>query len=138
MQVKSSQKGKIIPKKATSFKQKTKPILEDDEWAVYTDDQNIQNGISEFLSEKGYGPNTTGEITYNGKERPVFFVPFFVIEFLKKNKSKFPNYIPFHRRKRVGSFGSSNQYGLWRVWMEGEKTPSAFLKKFFENWGKNG
>lgn len=128
-------KGKAIPKRATTFRQK-QPDLKNDEWAVYTPDENIQEGISSFMAERGEGSCITGEITYNGNKRPVFFVPFCVVEFLKKNKAKFPNYISFHRKRRAVS-GSDTPYGLWRVWMEGSKSPNAFLKKVFENWGKN-
>jgi hypothetical protein len=121
---------------ALSFRQK-QPDLKNDEWAVYTPDENIQEGISSFMAERGEGSCIAGEITYNGNKRPVFFVPFYVVEFLKKNKSRFPEYISFHRKPRAGASGSGSEYGLWRVWMEGSKTPNAFLKKIFENWGKN-
>lgn len=128
-------RGKVIPKKATTFKQR-QPELKNDEWAVYTPDINIQNGISAFMAEKGEGSCIAGEITYNGNKRPVFFVPFYVVEFLKKNKANFPDYISFHRKRRAVS-GPDTRYGLWKIWMEGSKTPNTFLKKVFENWGKN-
>lgn len=129
-------KGKIIPKKSTTFQQR-QPSLKDNEWAVFTNDEMIQNGISSFLAEKGEGSCTTGEIYYNGKKTPVFFVPFCVVEFLKRNRANNPNYVSFHRKPRSGNRGTGTQYGIWRMWMEGKKSPNRFLIQYFENWGKN-
>lgn len=133
---KGIRKGKIVAKKATTFKRR-QSSLANDQWAVHTTDSNIQNGIAEYMTTKGEGSLIEGEhILWRGRKVPVFFVPFCVVEFLKNNKDKFPNYMSFHRRRRDSS-GNDVPYGLWSAWNEGRKGPNAFLKKIFENWGKN-
>ncbi len=68
-------KGKVIPRNATTFKLK-KRSLENDEWAVYTPDVNIQEGISSFMAERGEGSYISTEITYNGKKFQFSLSPF--------------------------------------------------------------
>ncbi|MCF7843459.1 hypothetical protein K9M47_01015 [Candidatus Gracilibacteria bacterium] len=124
-------KGKVIQRSATSFKQKKLRNLADDEWAVYSTDPII---LSQINGELSYPIEEM--ITYRRRQIPVRIVPFYVVEFLKNNRSNHPNYISFHRRKRSGVSSVSQEYGLWNAWQEeGKATPNAFLKKVFKNWG---
>ena len=126
-----------VPQKrlASTFRQKQRD-LSSEEWAIYTIDSNIQNAISEYISQIGEGSLSSGNhITWRGRSVPVFFVPFCVAEFLKKNRDKFSSYMSFHRRRRAVS-GSGNEYGLWSAWNEGRITPNVFLKQVFTNCKK--
>lgn len=129
-------KSKAIKRNATTFKLRQQR-LEKDQWAVYTTNGTLLSKIREELSKKGIDPADGSYIDYSGGNRiPVIFVPFYIVKFLKDNKNDYPHYVSFHRKPRASSGGSVSEYGLWKIWMEGSKTPRIFLKKVFEGWGK--
>lgn len=135
----------VIPRRATTFKQRS-PDLKNNSWTVYTADKELKRRITSFLVEKEIGPCVDGEIFYNWwrnsispkwKRTPVLFVPSCVADFLKENKHQFPNYITFHRKPRDGNHDHYNSpHGQWKVWLEGEKTPSPFFETTAEKFKK--
>ncbi len=69
-------------------------------WAVETTQQLTQNSIEQYLSEHGNpGDHGKGNINYKGKGRNVYYVPFFVIEYLVTNKAAqgFQFVPPYHK-----------------------------------------
>ncbi len=103
---------------------KVRDDLNDYEWAVYTEDMNIQNMITQFMSERGEGELTKIEVLKNGRVFPSFSIPVCAAEFLKKNRAQFPNRIIFRRKKTP-----SRNYKPWISWKEGKKTANEFLKR---------
>lgn len=125
---KSTQERKVI----TTKSQYT--TLEDDEWAIYTLDEIILSKIYNQLSLENNVDSINGTITYRDRKIPVLFVPYHIALFFKKNRDKYPDYVSFHRKKRSGVRGSTQEYGKWVAWKEGRSMPSIFLKKVFKNW----
>lgn len=114
-----------ITKKTPTFT-KVRDDLNNYEWAVYTEDMNIQNMITQFMSERGEGELIKIEVIKSGRSFPSFSVPLCVVEFLKKNKAQFPNRIIFRRKKTF-----QRNYRPWISWKEGKKSANEFLKKIF-------
>lgn len=115
---------RIHRKSAVSVK--IKEDLNDYEWAVYTEDMNIQNMVARFMSERGEGELTGIEISKSGRIFPSFSIPLCAAEFLKKNSAQFPSRVIFRRKKAV-----TRNYKPWISWKEGKKTANEYLKKIF-------
>lgn len=95
--------------------------LELRQWRVFTNDQITQQTIAEYLANEGKSEESTTRIFYDGKEVPVFIVPFKVVLFLAKNRVKVPyDFIAYHKEHRNKP---------WVIWKEGKKTSTERLSR---------
>ena len=100
-------------------------ILRKHRWCVFTVDKVTRDALAEYVSAHGV-EMSEGKINRDGKDRPVFFVDFQAVEWLRNNRYSVPyHFIAYHRNpKKI--------YNGWVEWLEGKKGPSQHAKKTFE------
>ncbi len=129
MTKKGNSAGNVHQKPAPANKKRTN-LPENDNWAVFTEDKDLQKIILGLLRKNGW---VTEDISIRARIVPVVFIPFSVAKKIMEIGEAHPLRVLFHRTTMSLNL-TPRKHKPWKISKEGKTTLNPYYHECFPTW----